>query len=474
MANDDSTVRDRPNVLWLVADQHRPGWLGAAGHPVRTPNVDALADRGVRFTNAFSPAPVCAASRACLATGLSYDRSPVPGNGTDLPPSTTTVYERLRDEAGYHVMGCGKFDLHKASYAWGVDGQHRLRDWGFTAGVDNAGKIDAVLALVTDEHPRNVDSDRNLWAEIAGALDAEALEPRDPYGAFLADEGLLADHVRDFLRRRHAEDKPATFPTPLPAHAYCDNWIGRQGLTLLSDAPAAEPWFLQVNFAGPHSPWDVTEDMHEWYRDPPVDLGSPAGEGGPPPEASDAVRRNYAAMIENIDRWVGRYIDRLRDRDELADTVIVFTADHGEMLGDHGRWGKSVPYCASSGIPLVVAGPEVKARDPVDAPVSLLDLHATALSDAGLSIDGTDARPLRTVLAGGAPPREVVIAALYDWRLATDGRFSVVSGFDFGDDLRGDWSDPVLFDRLSDPGETRSVADAHPAVVNDLRDALDR
>jgi arylsulfatase len=461
---------DRPNVLWLVPDQHRPDWLGCAGHPVRTPNVDALAERGQRFATAVCPSPLCAPARACLATGRSYHRSPVSGNGEDLPRDATTVYGRLRDEAGYHVMGCGKFDLHKASYSWGVDGQHRLDDWGFSAGVDNAGKFDAVLALVTDTHPVKLDQDLD-WAERwRQALDEGDLTPRDPYTAYLADEGLLEEHVADYIERSEAD--AATFPTPLPERAYCDNWIGRQGLDLLADAPDDRPWFLQVNFAGPHSPWDVTEAMHDWYRDPPADLGQPiaAGDGTAPADHA-AIRRNYAAMVENVDRWVGRFVDRLRDRGELDETLVVFAADHGELLGDHGGWGKQSPYRASTGIPFVVAGPDVADREPVDAPVNLLDLHATALDDAGLSHGDSDGASLRGVLSGGDPPHDAVTSALDDWRLATDGRFVRVEGYEFGDALAGKWSDPVLFDHRADPEETRDVSDAHPDIVADLADA---
>jgi arylsulfatase A-like enzyme len=212
----------------------------------------------------------------------------------------------------------------------------------------------------------------------------------------------------------------------------------------------------------------VTEEMHGWYRDPDVDFAEPVDAPGRFDAGThQEIRRNYAAMIENIDRWVGRFRDRLAERGDLADTVIVFAADHGEMLGDHDRWGKGVPYRASTGVPFVVAGAGVESRDPVETPVSLLDLHATALDDAGLSAE-SDGHSLAPVLRGGDFDRPPVTSGLDDWRLATDGRFSLVSGFDFGDDLAGETSDPVLFDRDAEPGETQSVAEAHPDVVEEL------
>ena len=103
----------RPNILLLFPDQWRFDWTGfTAGLPVRTPPLEALAKRGARFTRAVSAAPVCAPARACLAAGKEYTRARVPNNGFDYPLDQTTFYQLL-GRAGYHVMGCGKFDLHK-------------------------------------------------------------------------------------------------------------------------------------------------------------------------------------------------------------------------------------------------------------------------------------------------------------------------------------------------------------------------
>src|SRR5690606_8399637 len=110
------------------------------------------------FTNAVCASPLCAPSRACLAAGKEYDRCGVANNDDDFPLDETTYYRILRDACGYHVAGVGKFDLHKASYIWGLDGKHLLHEWGFSDGIDNAGKIDAVRS-----------------GEI---------EPRDPYMAY--------------------------------------------------------------------------------------------------------------------------------------------------------------------------------------------------------------------------------------------------------------------------------------------------
>ena len=116
-------------------------------------------------------------------------------------------------------------------------------------------------------------------------------------------------HVEDMLRQ--GSSKLAAFPTPLPDDAYSDNWIAANGLRLIAGAPRHKPWFLQVNSTGPHDPWDITVSMTEMYRDInfPLPLGLNPGEA----EGHLGVRRNYAAMIENIDRWLGVYLDTLRE-----------------------------------------------------------------------------------------------------------------------------------------------------------------
>jgi len=366
------TTERQPNILFLFPDQHRPDWLGTnAALPVRTPAIDALASRGVSFSHAITPSPVCAPARACLAAGRSYQRCGVPNNDYDYPLDQPTYYTALRDE-GYYVAGVGKFDLHKKTLDWGIDGSRCLDAWGFSAGIDNEGKHDA----------------------IKNGL----IEPKGPYLAYLQASGLAAMHAQDFLQRHNYKD---TYPTPLPNEAYCDNWVAENGLRLLRDFPADRPWHLQVNFTGPHEPMDVTERMQARWQDV----------GFPPPHANDQwdaethqrIRQNYAAMIENIDRHVGRFLDAVAARGERDNTLVIYGSDHGEMLGDHNRWAKSIWYQPSVGVPLIVAGPGVRQGMTSDALVSIHDLAATMLDYAGRApLPGMDSRSFRPVLEGRA------------------------------------------------------------------------
>ena len=430
----------RPNILFFFPDQQRHDWAGQDPDlPLRTPHLDGLRRRGTAFDHAVSPSPLCAPCRAIVATGRDFARSPVQGNGQDLPADYPTVYRALRD-AGYHVAGCGKFDLNKGACisrqpAWGLDGKLHLDTWGFSDGLNNEGKMDGV----------NSGRDR----------------AQGPYMDFLEKRGLRRAHVDDFGRRKRL----SSFSSPLPDDAYCDNWIGQNGLDLLDAAPRDRPWFLQVNFTGPHNPWDVTESMLDTYDaaafTPPADL-----DGGSTDEHR-AVRRNYAAMIANIDAWLGRYLDYLQKSGQLDNTLVVYSSDHGEMLGDRARWGKSLPFHPSVGVPLVVAGPGV-AQGRCTRPATLLDLPATFLDWAGLDAPpGMDSRSLKNLLAGeGDAHRDCVTAALDGWSLAYDGRHKLIRGF--GDE-------ELLYDVLADPAENDNLAGdpAHARTAARLRAHLE-
>lgn len=133
-------MEKRPNILFFFPDQQRSDWAGEDPDlPLRTPHLDGLRQRGTAFDHAVCPSPLCAPCRSIVATGRTYPRNPVQGNGQDLPAGYPTVYRGLRD-AGYHVAGCGKFDLNKGACtsrqpAWGLDGKKHLETWGFSAGL---------------------------------------------------------------------------------------------------------------------------------------------------------------------------------------------------------------------------------------------------------------------------------------------------------------------------------------------------
>ncbi len=435
-AGSASQVRS-PNILFLFPDQLRHDFVEpSTAIPVRTPALKRLASSGVRFTQAVTPAPLCAPARACLASGMEYDHCRVPSNRENYPLDQLTFYQLL-NRAGYHVMGCGKFDLHKPELDWGLDGKRMIREWGFADGIDNEGKHDATRAYT------------------------RAGKPMGPFMAHLEKLGLAKAHVADYERRKGHD---ATFPTPLPDSAYGDNWIARNGLDLLDAAPKDKPWFLQVNFNGPHDPWDITAGMEQRWRG--VKFPQPVRCTQFTPGAHELIRQNYAAMIENIDRLCDQLIDKVRQRGELSNTVIAFSSDHGEMLGDHNLWSKRQPYHGSVGVPMILSGPDIRRGIICRDPATTLDLTATFLDCAGIERPARmESRSLLPLLAGRQPAsRPHVLSGMDKWRLVIEQRYKFVRGF-------GDQA--LLFDLRDDPHEIRNLASVKPEAAARMSKLLD-
>ena len=168
-------------------------------------------------------------------------------------------------------------------------------------------------------------------------------------------------------------------------------------------------------------------------------------------------------MIENIDRWIGLFVERLRQRGELDNTLIVYSSDHGEMLGDRSRWGKQLPFEASAGVPLVLAGPGVAPGRRTDALVSLIDLTATFLDVGGIAVpEDMDGISLRSLLAGETDRhREYVLSGLYDWRMVFDGRYKLITDFEDAQD--------TLYDLQEDPWEDVDLAAGEAQRCRELR-----
>lgn len=446
----------RPNFLFLLSDQHRSDWLGSNPVvPVPTPYMDLLASRGVDFTQAIVASPVCGPSRSCLASGMEYENCGVEVNRQPYRPEITTHYRHLRD-SGYHTMACGKIDLHKGAAGRTLDGRKNMEPWGFSDMVITAGK--------------------------GGGYFGDPIGPKEPYYAYLASLDPPLDRVcaEDIRARSEPRDENwwgMTDPCPLEDEHYLDNFTARTGLELLDRAPNGKPWFLVVNFNGPHPPMDITRRMESRYRGPErvIDgFGQPVNySGGFTAEHHVRIRQNYAAMIENIDSWLGIYEQRLAERAELENTVVVYSSDHGEMLGDHGRWGKSVPYQASAGVPLIVAGPGIAQGAQSGALVSQMDLAATFVDFADLPVPPEmESRSLRTLLEDGTGEhREHARSALRTasahagrFRMIQDHRYKLVEGF---------FEQPVLYDREADPNEAENIASRKPGEVARLAKLLE-
>ena len=446
-------TQDRPNFLFLFSDQHRGDWmpyskpvkerLGVGQLDLNMPNIRGIMDRGVTFSCAVSPAPVCAPARACLASGRRYRNCRVYQNNVNYDPTLPSFYGKLRD-SGYFITGAGKFDLNKGNLDWG-DGFHdTLERMGFSSALDSEGKMDAV------------------WAAL--------MEKPGPYGSVLKKAGYLPAYMDDMVARGRG-----TGVTPVPSELYADNWIGEKGREMIDALPENQPWFLQLNFSGPHDPWDVTEEMQQ------------AMEKRTFPEAADcpweeiahnqAVRKNYGAMIENIDRQIGLCMQELERCKMLENTIVIYGADHGELMGDHGLYGKSRPEQGSIHIHLVIDASRFGGMENhcLHTPVELQDLAATFLDYAGVQRpDNWESVSLRPLLEG----RESQVRPYAISELITRGRKGPLQSF--GCITDGIWKlilRPGQPDRLyhleDDPFECSDVADQYPEEAERLRNSFD-
>lgn len=344
----------KKNILFLFPDQHRGDFMPYSGNDlsqlghdfsfIEMENIKSIMDNGMVFTNAISSSPLCAPARACLAFGERYYNCRVPNNQVNCPTDGTTFYQILK-ENGYHVGGVGKFDLHKADNWWGLEGKLKQHEkWGFTHVIDNAGKMDAAQSYHDNQRPT------------------------DPYMNVLSKNNWADYHSRNLLGRKNSAE-----PSQIPDSLYCDNWITDNAIKLIKQFSTEKPWFLQVNFAGPHDPWDITESMKKEALTNKV----PNAQNYTGSDNIIEIRQNYCEMLENIDRNIGRIFQVLKDKGIFEDTIIVYSSDHGEMLGDFSKFGKNRPYRSSTHIPLVISGNAIENKGVSNIPVELQDLAKT-------------------------------------------------------------------------------------------------
>ncbi|TFF98742.1 MAG: hypothetical protein EU547_00695 [Promethearchaeota archaeon] len=459
----------KPNFLIFLPDQHRGDWLpydeiifkknGMEPLPIKMPNLKEQMKKGVTFTNAITPSPLCAPARACLAAGTRYKDCNVKGNYQDYPLKQETYYSKLKNE-GYITAGIGKLDLHKPTHFWGLDGWiDDLGKLGFTHAIDNEGKWDAIFSVIRKKDGRGK----------TRRVKPENYSPKGPYLKYLSKHELLHTHIQDYLKR-FGKKNLTTEPTPLPEHAYCDNWISSNAIQMLKQFPKGKPWHLVVNFTGPHDPWDVTKRMRERWKNvsfPPPHKGNP--------EKIDEeimVRQNYAAMLENIDRNIGLILEEVKNRNEINNTIIIYGSDHGEMLGDFQRYGKLRPERGSVNIPLIISGPNIIKNKVSRALVELQDLNATLLDFAGISSQRLkNSLSLRDLLEENTEThRSYQISAidlrdvgLNEWKMICDGRYKLIID---------NQQKCILYDLKKDPWEDKDVSEKHPQISITLRKKL--
>ncbi|MBN2551252.1 MAG: sulfatase-like hydrolase/transferase [Spirochaetales bacterium] len=425
-------MKERPNIILILTDHFRPDALGPS-----TPNLISLAGRGVTFANAYCASPLCQPARASIITGKFPSQHGICGNQAepihaDLRNGT---FMRHLQRAGYHTALIGK---HHYLDRFGVgmdvsDDEQVIREYGF----------DSVIQVVDDDE--NIHND-------------------DAYTRHLEEKGLLEEFRRVF------EDLAwECRPHPFAEEDTPDGFIGGRGIRFIEGCDPSRPFYLNLSFIGPHPPyWHPGELRHDPEAMPEplgTDSGQPVLRGRVKYQAlSLSTRENRAHYMDKcalIDRWVGKLVSTLEARDLLDNTVIIFTSDHGDNLGDFGIWDKRFFYEQSAGVPLVAAGPGIRAADGRSgsriskALVSHVDLYPTLLdlAGAGGSYDHTfRGRSLAPLLRGEAGTHHrAVFAELATAVMIRTGSWKLVFDPEQGGVIH-------LYNLTRDPGELENLA----------------
>ncbi|MGH7779384.1 MAG: sulfatase family protein [Candidatus Binataceae bacterium] len=442
----------KPNIVVVMADQHRADMLGCAGDPViKTPHIDRLAREGVRFDRAYCQGPLCMPARASVLTERYVRDHGVFENRSQVADGTPTFLHRIR-AAGYRTSAIGKMHL------W----PHGLAQHQSTAAMRE------VLVAYGFDDP----------IETVGKLASRAHDT--PYTDYLRERGLL-EVYRSFIAHNRLSGNRAGAPSwhadpcPLPVEDYPDAWHGRRAAQWIDDYAGDAPFFLWVGFPGPHNPWDAPREAVDQYRDAeipmPRSLERPAVPAAGPfnlflnaflahsdsstmtDEAIIAMRRAYYANVSVIDAGLGAIVSALARRQMLDNTWVVYTGDHGEMMGEHRMLAKMVFYEPSVRVPLIVRPPGAMPARVVHERVQLMDLSATIRDIAGAgALTDSAANSLLPAIRDNRAPAAIpaLVSENYGFAMFLADRYKLVV---FEDTLEPG----QLFDEIEDPAEDRNL-----------------
>jgi choline-sulfatase len=420
-----------PNVVILMSDEHNHRVSSVYGHSrVETPNMERLARDGVVHDAAYCPSPLCAPSRSSFLAGLPAHETQVYNNCTVVQFDYPTYGSVLKDQ-GVHSVHIGKTDAY-----------NRAETLGFSE-----------TRLPGDRaSPGDINFCRNpLTVRDDGPKRAGGYGPK--VDAFAKDERVIDEAIA---------------------------WLS-------SEAPAlTTPWTLTVNILAPHFPHYATPDLWDKYQDA-ADLPRYGAESDSAnhPYAMDlrqhfqtdafteaqirGLRQGYLACVDFADAQLGRLLDTLETTGLRDDTIVIYTSDHGEMLGKFGMWWKSSMYEDSVRVPLIVSGPGFPSGQRVPTPVTLLDVQATLFRATGAT---------RPAAWWGDPLQDIpanddrIAFAEYHGHGTRSGTFMVRKGV--WKLLHHAAAPHQLFDLARDPEELVNRYADEPAIASELEHELRR
>ena len=334
-------MSDRPNLLFIMPDQMRHDFLSCYGAPhVSTPNIDRIAAEGIRYDQAYSLHPVCVPARCSLLTGLNAWRTHVLTNGNYLRPDHAdcglrTWAEMLTDH-GYLTSAIGKMHFYPWDASFGFE--HRIA------------------------------CEDKVWVNI-----------QDDYWHYLQQRGH-----RKYMGKEHEgyDEQRGACVSLLPWDCYWDYFVGEEAARFIREYDDERPFACMVGFPGPHDPYDptpeflakvdvdkipdpapgdpihrdVSEGIHPRRR-PGEPIWTPETEGPYTEEQKRKVRAHYSALILQIDHEVGQILAALEESGRLDNTIVIFSSDHGDLVGDHGVNAKGNFYEGSCHVPMLVRQP---------------------------------------------------------------------------------------------------------------------
>ncbi len=469
-------MSDRPNVLWIMADQLRFDYLSCYGHPhLHTPHIDALAQRGVRFTNAYVQSPVCGPSRMSAYTGRYVRSHGSTWNGMPLRIGEPTLGDHLR-EAGARAVLVGKTHMiaDKEGMAWlGIDPASEIGVRRSECGFEPFERDDGL-------HP---DSPRQNWSAYDDYLVEKGFQSDNPWEDF-ANSGLDDDGEQLSAWLLKNSRLAANVPEEHSETAYMTD----RAMAFMEEAAAdGRPWMCHLSYIKPHWPYIVPAPYHDMYDErhiiDPVRSDAEKQTKHPLMAAyldarvcksfsRDHVRTHvipaYMGLIKQLDDNLGRLFAWMDDKGFSENTIIAVCSDHGDYMGDHWMGDKDFYHEMAVKVPMIIADPRKDAdatRGFVsDALVEMIDLAPTFMDAMGCEakphvIEGRDLTP---ILHGkdGFTRGYVISEHDYHWSemarsldvpqedahttMIFDGRWKYI---------RCEGFDPILFDLQSDPDE---------------------
>ncbi len=458
--------RKRKNVLFFLSDQHRPSSVGHLNDShARTPAIDSIAATGTRFSNAYCANPVCTPSRASILTGLYTHHHRTWDNQTPWPFEIKTMAHHF-SRAGYVSGLVGKMHFVDAQ-THGFDYRLDFNDWFQYLGpktklyADELGRANSGSGLpIIDD----------LWRDSG-----------DPWsGQRTPDERKGSVHVgRASL---------------IPERDHFESFVSRESSRFIKRFSPQHPFFLVSSYLKPHDPFMPPERHARMFRAEDMKLPATYGkvnldrvpaeirrriESDPPnPEIKDPANARqriamYYANVAFLDDCLGRVLGTLKELGIEDDTIVIYSSDHGEMLGEHGLWHKFVFYEPSAGVPLVIRVPGMTQAGAVcHAPVSQVSMMATLLDLCGIPVpEGLDGAPLTPFLYD--PGKASAQPVFSQFALRTKNARAMIR--------KGIWKyshyandTPELYNLRDDPQEMNNVAASalHRPRVEALRSEL--